>query len=370
MLALAASVPTLLLAAVLVISGVAKLQDATSVRESFITLQLPPRLTSSPAPALLPWGELILAVALLVLPGLWGILAAAAALMLCLAYLVIIVRASRFDSAVECGCLGRLGLGVVGPVTVVRNLVLVAIAAWAVVDAVRGRSVLARWLDADAVAWAWLAVAAVGVILTGLMMYAGQDRRPTPTEAGQSASASQLPATAATAEDIADYERSPIPHIRLKVPSYEESSAEEWAHLRALAMTQARLLVFINPGCGACLPALNAVGPLRARIGELIGIHLVFAREADAHNSYVTPEALGEEWFIDPEHVFTGTLQLSSPGAVLLGADGYLAGGPVMGSKAVVDFFEEIAEVLLAGQPEEPASPDLTFAVVGDHTTS
>lgn len=351
MLALVSSVPTLLLALVLLISGVAKLRDATSVRESFSTLQLPPWLTRSPAPALLPWGEIALAVALVVLGGPLGVVVAAAALALFVAYLIIIVRATRFDAPVECGCLGRLGLGVVGPVTVVRNIVLVAVAGWAMADAVAAPSVLSRWLSADTAAWAWLALVALGVTLAGLMVHAGQDPRTTPP-ADVDPPGGRRPGTAGgdsdrstpgddLVEDEADYERTPIPHVSLVAPA-----SGQRVHLRHLAATRARLLVFINPGCGACLPALEAVPALRGRAGDLIGIHLVVARESDVDNPYVTPEALGDEWFVDPEGIFTITLQLASPGAVLLGADGYLAGGPVVGAQSVVEFFDDIADAL------------------------
>lgn len=348
MFALTSSVPALLLVVVLLVSAVAKLRDAASVRESFITLQLPPSLTHSPAPVLLPWAEIVLAVALVVLWGPPAVAVAVAALALFVAYLVIIVRASRFGHPVECGCLGRLGLGVVGPVTVVRNVVLVALSGWVVVDASGNRSVLSRWLAADAAGWAWLALVGVGVVLAGLMVYAGQDSSPaTGGERDRSARATgdeaalPAPAAAAGAEAEADYERTPIPHVSLTVPG-----SGHRVHLRHLAASRARLFVFVNPGCGACVRAIQALPDLRARVGEVLGIHLVFARETDAESRYVTADALGDEWFLDPEGIFTVTLQLASPGAVLLGADGYLAGGPVVGAQSVIEFFDDIADAL------------------------
>ncbi|WP_432557372.1 MauE/DoxX family redox-associated membrane protein [Granulicoccus sp. GXG6511] len=346
MLALASSIPTLLLAVVLIVSGIAKLRDAAAVRESFITLQMPPWLTRSPAPTLLPWAEIVLALALVVLGGPLLVAAAVAACALFVAYLVIIARAARFDHPVECGCLGRLGLGVVGPVTVVRNAVLVAVSGWVLIDAVAGRSVLARWLDADAASWAWLGMVGLGVLVAGLMVYAGQDPEP---DTGATAVPAHVPAgatdpAAADGEvltDEADYERTPIPHVSLGLPA-----GDQRVTLRHLAATQARLLVFINPGCGACVPALESLPALRERVGDMIGIHVVFAAETDAENPYVTPAALGDEWFVDEEGIFIITLQLASPGAVLLGADGYLAGGPVVGAQSVIEFFDDIAAAL------------------------
>ncbi|MDO5682620.1 MAG: MauE/DoxX family redox-associated membrane protein [Propionibacteriaceae bacterium] len=356
MFTLASSVPALLLAAVLIVSGVAKLRDASAVRESFITLQMPPWLTRSPAPALLPWGEIVLALALILLGGPLLIIAAVAALALFGAYLVIIARANRFEHAVECGCLGRLGLGVVGPLTVVRNAVLVAVSVLVLLDALAGRSVLSRWLEADGAGWAWLGAAALGVILTGLMVHAGQDKEKSQpvgaaahiVPAAETAPAAQTDAVEGDmVQDGVDYERTPIPYLSLGVPGTDQR-----VNLRQLASNSARLLIFVNPGCGACLTVLDVLPELRERIGHMIGIHLVFSQEQDAENPYVTPEALGEAWFVDHEASFVVTLQMASPSAVLLGADGYLAGGPVVGAAGVKEFFEDIAAAL-TGAPDE-----------------
>lgn len=338
MLDLASSIPALLLALVLIVSGLAKVRDPASVREAFVTLQLPPWLTRGPAPALLPWGELVLAVVLLVAWGPLAVATTAVTVALFGAYVVVIVRAARFDHPVECGCLGRLGLGVVGPVTVVRNVLLVLLAGWTVIDALGGESVLNRWLSAEPAGWAWLGVTVAALLTGGLMVYAGRDGAAggeVVTETGRGANTVE----GDEAEHGADYERVRIPHVPLTTP------VGSTVTLRQLATTRARLLVFVNPGCGACLPALEAVPGLRGRAPQL-GIHLVFARAEDAENAYVTPAALGEEWFIDPQGVFTLSMEMYSPSAVLLGADGYLAGGPVIGATAVTEFFNDIAAAL------------------------
>ena len=45
----------------------------------------------------------------------------------------------------------------------------------------------------------------------------------------------------------------------------------------------------------------------------------------------------------------------SAPSAVLLGADGQLAGGPVNGGSAVIEFVQEIREQLAEAQSSDPA---------------
>lgn len=55
-----------------------------------------------------------------------------AAVLLFVAYLVVIVRALGFGEPVTCSCFGKLGLGFVDRFTAVRNVVLVALGAVAV----------------------------------------------------------------------------------------------------------------------------------------------------------------------------------------------------------------------------------------------
>ncbi len=348
---LASTVPALLLAVVLVVSGIAKARDGESVTESFITLQLPPWLARSIAPALLPWGELVLAVALVVLGGWLGSIAAVAAVLLFAAYLWVIARALGFDHPVECGCLGRLGLGVVGPVTVVRNVLLFGLAVWTLIDQViAGRSVLSRWLEAGGDSWAWLGVVAVSVVAAGLMVYAGKDRTESIAPSAVSAPAAEAYDGEAepTELDPEDYERTPIPYLPLRRPDGTTLS------MRTIAMDRARLIVFINPGCGSCIPVLDALPDFRRQVPQL-GIHLLFAYAEAAENPYVTPEMLGDEWFLDEDGVISVTMQLASPSAVLLGTDGYLAGGPVVGRDDVLEFFDDITAALAdAPAPPEP----------------
>ncbi|WP_425309461.1 MauE/DoxX family redox-associated membrane protein [Ammonicoccus fulvus] len=348
----ASTVPALLLAVVLVVSGIAKARDGESVTESFITLQLPPWLARSVAPALLPWGELVLAVALVVLGGWLGGLAAVAAVLLFAAYLWVIARALEFDHPVECGCLGRLGLGVVGPVTVVRNVLLLGLSVWTLIDqVVAGRSVLSRWLDAGSANWAWLGAVAVSVVTAGLMVYAGKDRTET-TDAPAVAAAAPEAYAGEPGDDVEtdpeDYERTPIPYLPLRRPDGTV------VPMRTLAMDRARLLIMINPGCGSCVPVLDALPDFRRRVPQ-IGVHLMFFYPDAAENPYVTPDMLGDEWFVDEDSVVSMTLQLASPSAFLLGTDGYFAGGPVVGRDDVLEFFDDVAAALAdAPVPTEP----------------
>lgn len=332
---------SLLLAAVLILSGAAKLRDPDAVVDSFRTLRLPAQLVKLGAPAALPWVEIVLGVALLVTSGWLYLLVAVANLLLFVAYLVIIGRAARFEEKVECGCLGKLGLGVVGPITVARNALLVATSLLAVFDAIGGRSVVSRTWDN----LGWLGMLALAVMLTGFMVYGSRTNEP--------AASAALPAVAT--ED--EYQRTVIPYLTLT------DSAGTVNSLRELALTQARFLVYVNPYCGACVPVLEALPGFRLANPEL-GAQAIFLDDNSSASEYV-PETVREDHFIDREQVFVRAFELSSPGAVLLGADGFLAGGPVSGTRAVLALMADITAQLEESRPPISAA-DASSTGTGD----
>ncbi|HMT33127.1 MAG TPA: MauE/DoxX family redox-associated membrane protein [Dermatophilaceae bacterium] len=317
------SVPALLLALVLAVSGVAKVRDPQSTRESFYTLRLPLRLTRSAAPWLLPWGEIALAGALLLTSGWVQALMAIATVVLFAAYLVVIVRASRFPEKVECGCLGKLGLGTVGPVTIVRNALLLALAVATVVDALRHGSVIGRLLATDTAGWGWLLAIAVTVLLTGLMTYASGGSR------GQDS-------TEPDADELADYERRPTPSLWLTDIDGDRHN------LLSLSMQQALFVVYANMGCGACMTVIDALPGFKAANPEL-AVHVLVQVYDEAARSRLPADV---PVFVDPDLIFVQFFQLNSPGAVLFGADGMLAGGPTYGSGPVLSLMTDISEAL------------------------
>ena len=82
--------PPLLLAVLLCVSGGAKLRHPEETRSAFAQLQLPRALTDSPAPQVLPWAEIVLAVALVVTPAPFALGVAVATLGRLIAYLAVI----------------------------------------------------------------------------------------------------------------------------------------------------------------------------------------------------------------------------------------------------------------------------------------
>jgi len=321
-------VPPLLLIAILVVSGVAKIRDRRDTWSVFDKLRLPRFLRTLRAPVLLPYGELALAAMLLFLPDGWYVVAATLALLLFAAYLVVVVRALGFGYPLLCGCFGELGLGWITRQTAVRNTVLLAVAVVTWVDAWRGDGVYQRLRDLGE-DWWWLAAVAVAMLTTAFVVREGE-----------------LPPYVAPAEGDEEYLARPTPYTVLDGP---DGPGGTWR----LSDTAARLLVFWDPTD----PETSAVAerlPTWQRVLAPVRVHLVTQSEWD--QAVVVRPDLGEVLLGDPEGETRLRLGVSSmPGAVLLGTDRQLAGGPVEGLDAIEELVGAAAEEIAAAAEETPA---------------
>lgn len=327
-------VPALLLVLALAVSAGFKVRAPRTTEDAFVSLRLPNALRAMKAPLVLPYAEFALAAALLLLPSPWYIVAAALALVLFVAYLVVVVRALGFDEPVTCGCFGRLGLGEIDRRTVVRNVFLVAAAALALVDAIRGGSMIERFTAFGGTEWGWIAgvLAAVGV--TGLVVHAGvKDAAPAQFVDGEEGA--EL-----------DYIRQPIPYGALL------DKDGQTVPLSSLALAKPVLLVSVSLGCGSCVRTMEHV-PGWAADQEMLRVVMV-AAGTPAQDA---PD-LGEhvEWMTDPEGTVVRTLAMAYPSAVLFGMDGQLAGGPVVGYEAIESFLADIDAELSEAQAEMEAA--------------
>jgi hypothetical protein len=147
----------LLLAAVFGVAGVAKLADRRGAREAVLALGAPPALVV-PVAAGLPLMELAVAGALLISPT--ALAGAAGALALLAVFVAGIARSLARGRQPDCRCFGQVHSAPVTWKTLVRNLILTAVA---ILVAIGGPGTgLSAWASGmSAVAWITLAVAAV-----------------------------------------------------------------------------------------------------------------------------------------------------------------------------------------------------------------
>lgn len=319
----AAVAAPLLLTLVLALSGVAKLRDPVASGRAFDDLHVPDALAGPLITRGLPWVELALAALLLLGPPPLNTAAAVAVLALMASYLVLVAAALRRPEPVDCHCFGTLAGGRVTRLTLARNGVLVALALVAIADSLTGTP-LVRLRDPEVAGWL------AAVVAAGWLGHAVLGERPdaspapaTPTGAGEPATSEPL-----------DYVRTPIPHGTLLDDGRPVS-------LRGLARDRAMLLVWVSLSCGACEQVIRQLPAWREALGPVEVRPVLSAPAGEA----ARPELSGALW--DPEHTVQHLLGfVADPMAVLLGADGELAGGPVVGDPDVSDLVAQIAEQL------------------------
>ncbi|MFD6700751.1 MULTISPECIES: MauE/DoxX family redox-associated membrane protein [unclassified Microbacterium] len=322
---------TLILVGVLVASAIAKLRTPDDAA-GWEALGIPAALRRDWLIRLHPIAELVLAAALLLLGGVLGIAAAVVAVLLFAAYLVMVWRAKRQTPDASCACFGERRR-ITGR-TLLRNgwLVLMAVISAVAIGA------LPLWGGVATLAvvlWPWtLALAAVAVTFV-LVQESGS------AEVGDRASAG---APAAGGEDeLEDYLRSRTPAVPVQLADGQTTT------LRMLSERQPVLLLAVSETCGSCTPVIESIDEYRALLPEVSVRFLLQSAPGDSRlasteepqtlhdpNRYVGP-SLADHWF--------------TPTAVLLGADGLLAGGPVAGRSSIDEFVDDIYESLHGERP-------------------
>ena len=316
-----ALVVVLTLSTVLLTSGVAKLRDPRATRDAFTALRVPGALPVDLGAAALPWVEIAAAALLLVSPPGWLVPVAVVAVLLMLAYTGLVARALTFDDPVTCSCFGSIGRHEVGATTLVRNVLLTGFAGVALWVAADDGSVPAALGALDHAGWWTLAATAAAVAVAVLVVGAPP----------------AVPSEPANDEEPLDYERQAIPYGALTVTGGRTVSLSE------LSARQARLLVVLNPGCGPCVRTAEKLDDWAARLAPAVGVVALYPDEASAAAATEHATELAA-W--EPELNVRRVFSVGAPSAILLGADGYLAGGPVGGEDEVAELVAEVAAQL------------------------
>ncbi|MGB7818476.1 MAG: MauE/DoxX family redox-associated membrane protein [Ornithinibacter sp.] len=335
--------PVLTVSVVLLLSGLAKLRDPDSLERAFTSLEVPSALSAPLVRRLVPWAEIALGVSLLLATGPALVVAAALSLLVFVAYLVLVVRAVRRPEPADCGCFGAIGDSRVSAATVWRNLALVLSAALAVVAGTQGVGLLGALAEGSALGW--IAMAALTAAVAVLVTWRSGDVEPAGVDSGREP---------ITVDEDGEYVRRPVPRAQVLTDGGQLELVER------AASRSAHLLVFLNPGCGAC----QRIGPDLEQWGrelDPVVVQAVLRGEPRLVEFY---EYLrGRAWF-DPHGMAGEAFGVPAPSAVLVGADGLLAGGPVSGEDDIREFVAEIAEHLagagaVVDEPSELVSDEL-----------
>ncbi|MFV0463681.1 MAG: MauE/DoxX family redox-associated membrane protein [Nostocoides sp.] len=362
------AVAPLVLAGVLLLSGYAKWRDRYSTRSVIANLRLPRAFAKPWVGVALPAGEGALALGLLT-P--WAPIYLAASwltLALMLTYAALVARAMRFDPRPSCGCFGKIGDQRINGRTVTRNVIFVVLAVAAVGVGLAGDSLwsllaapggsAAGWLAASAVVGVVVWFVAAGSTTASSTGTAVSPAAPPPGGVGATAVRPPSDAVGGAVQAISDQEvldaldRDNPDYVRRPIPmAYLVGRAGEVTSLPELARSKPVLLVATNCFCGTTALALESMSRWRAAL-PFVDVHYVTTLPFQAHQR---PEvAAPEDGWYDHEGRAWYELGLGeSPSAVLLGADGLLAGGPVGSVPGIDEFVEDIAAELDSFDPGE-----------------
>lgn len=330
-----------ILALVLGVGGALKLRDddaATALE--WDAMNVPARLNRRWARHAHPWGEIALAVALLVLPGVLGIIASGASLLLCLVYTALVIGAMRSPGAV-CSCFGASHETALTGWTVARNLLLVLLAALGHARAIHERTAVVAAAAHSGSALAWILAVLLGMATVLLVAAPPTAGTTADAEGAVDADAVSGEPAPASAQGAAPSQEAEEDYVRTLTPAALLKGADG-AVIDLLSITRSRAhpLLFLSPGCGHCETVAAHAHEWAEQMPQLAVRIVVSGR----------PETLEDrkpEWMdlalFDEDGTAARMLRATgTPTAVLLGTDGMLAGGPVSGSGKVIGLVDDI----------------------------
>ncbi|MEO7267616.1 MAG: MauE/DoxX family redox-associated membrane protein [Knoellia sp.] len=329
----------LILIGVVGLSASTKLGKGETLRSVIANLNLPPWVLPAWLARAIPGIEIALVAGLLVPWAPLFEVAATATLLLMLAYWTLIARGLTITPRPSCGCFGDINQPI-SRRTLMRNTLLVAAAGAAVALAGSGRTVWSVLSDAGTGDWLWLACALVACAVTALVLGAKVEVASPLVwqEPDVEFTAETLAPVRASheEEDEDDYVRRPIPELLLHDPESGPVTLPE------LAADRAQLLIFVNCYCASTTAVVALIEGWQEQFTHA-DLRLVFSVPiAGRFVGKVPPGTL-----VDHAAVAWRRLGLAdSPNALLLGADGYLAGGPVPGIDEVREFVEDVRDAL------------------------
>lgn len=322
----------LMLAAVFVVAGVAKLADREGSRRAVADFGVPAVL-AAPLGILLPLAELTVAAALIpTATAVWGAVGALALLLLFAAGIGANLARGRTP---DCHCFGQLHSAPASWSTLARNVILASVAAllvWRGLEGDVGPSVVG-WIGALSTAGLLVLaggtvvlalLAAQSLFLFGLLRQNGRllgrleavearlaaaGLAPVPSENGARPAAG-LPVGA------------PAPAFGLKDLRGEEVALD---HLRAQGKPV--VLLFTDPHCGPCAELLPEVERWQHKYAEKLTISVVGQGSAEENSAEVSEHGvnvlLQKDWEVADAYQVEGT-----PSAVLVSPEGAI-GSPL-----------------------------------------
>jgi peroxiredoxin len=351
----------LVLAAVFILAGLAKLSDLKGSRKAIIEFGLP-AVVASPLALLLPLAELGVGAALIPASSAWwGALGAVGLLVLFVVGISInLARGKKPD----CHCFGQLHSAPAGWKTLARNGVLAAIAGFVVWAGSEGGGA-----GPSAISWlAALSMAQLLGLLGGVLvlsLLAGQWWFLVHLLRQNGRLLVRLEAVEATLAEggsvlAPSQNGTPVPQAEgLPVGSEAPQFSLSGLHGETLTLEALRssgktvMMLFTDPGCGPCNAMLPDVGRWQEEHANKLNLSLVSRGEVEENKTKAQEHALKNvllqnNWEVSESYEVRGT-----PSAVLISADGKIA-SPVAGG---AEGIRGLLSYAVGERPQLPMQP-------------
>jgi methylamine dehydrogenase accessory protein MauD len=337
----------LLLAAVFVVAGIAKLADREGSRQAVADFGVPAVL-ASPLGILLPLAELAVAIALIpTATALWGAMGALALLLL---FVVGIGANLARGHRPDCRCFGQLHSAPAGWSTLARNGVLAAVAGilvWRGLEGNVGPSVIG-WIGAlSAAGWLVLAGVMVGVALlaTQWLFLFNLLRQNGRLLARLDAVEQRLVAAGLAPSENGTGQAAGLP-VGEPAPSFglEDLHGQEVQLDRLRARGKPVVLLFTDPKCGPCAELLPEVSSWQQVYAEKLTVSIVGRGSVEENSAEVSEHGvenvlLQEDWEVADAYEVDAT-----PSAVVVSPEGTIGSSLARGPAEVRELVARAVE--------------------------
>src|SRR6266403_574106 len=323
----------LLLCAVFLVAGLAKLADLAGSRQAMRGFGVPDKLADFLG-LLLPLAEIAVAVTLVVpLTAWWAAVAALALLLIFVAGIGYNLAQGRTP---DCHCFGQLHSSPAGWSTLIRNLVLAGVAGLVVGFGrnTSGPGVM-EWLGTLTITQGFelLGGALVLVLLIGegwllLQMMTQQGRLLLRIEALETRLGQAPPQPGAPAAGLAV--GSPAPAFNLPGVHGETMTLEA---LRSLG--KPLVLLFTDPGCGPCTALLPEIGKWQRDHAAKLQVALLGRGTAEVNRAKVTEPGVTDVLLQKDREVAQAYQAHGTPSAVVVRQDGTIGSPVAQGADAI-----------------------------------
>ncbi len=334
----------LVLAGTFIVSGVAKLADLPGSRKAVASFGVPERW-AAPAGVALPIVELVLAV--LLLPVATATLGAVGLLALLIAFIIGIgINLSRGNKP-DCHCFGQLSREPIGRNTIIRNVVLAAIALFVAASGLAGNpgpSLFAWTEDLAVLQWVLLALVIVeALVLAGvvwlLVHLLGQNGRLLVRLDNIETALEDADIDFDDDDEDDEDEEDEDEGLPIGAPAPAFTLTGLYGETATLDSLRARgnpvLLVFSDPTCGPCNGLMPDVGKWQREHPGKLTVAVVSRGNVDSNKSKASEHGLTNVLLQKDNEIADEYRTFGTPTAVLVSSDGLVASGAAGGGDAI-----------------------------------